>query len=143
MSLPEVLPALQQGTIDGVNSVLGVFVAFRYHDAAPNLLDTALWPINSLSLVSKVWFDKLPSDLQKAVLDAGRQTQMRTNKWEQEFTKTLDAKWREMGGQIHVLPPEDLAKMRDLLQSVGDDVSKDQPPVLDLLKKVRAVAAKH
>src|SRR5262245_40244716 len=30
MSLPEVLPALQQGTIDGVNSVLGFFVAFRY-----------------------------------------------------------------------------------------------------------------
>jgi TRAP-type C4-dicarboxylate transport system, periplasmic component len=28
MSLPEVLPALQQGTIDGVNSVLGVFVPF-------------------------------------------------------------------------------------------------------------------
>ena len=41
MSLPEVLPALQQGTIDGVNSVLGVFVAFRYYDAAPNLVDTA------------------------------------------------------------------------------------------------------
>ena len=34
MSLPEVLPALQQGTIDGVNSVLGVFVTFRYYDAA-------------------------------------------------------------------------------------------------------------
>ena len=42
MSLPEVLPALQQGTIDGVNSVLGVFVAFRYYDAAPNMVDTAL-----------------------------------------------------------------------------------------------------
>ena len=50
MSLPEVLPALQQGTIDGVNSVLGVFVAFRYHDAAQNLVDTALWPISSSGL---------------------------------------------------------------------------------------------
>jgi len=97
----------------------------------------------SLGVVSKVWLDKLPPDLQKAVIDTGRQTQMRTHKWEQDFTKTLDAKWQEMGGQIHVLPAEDLAKMRDLLQSVGDDVSKDQPPVLDLLKKVRAVAAKH
>ena len=65
MSLPEVLPALQQGTIDGVNSVLGVFVAFRYHDAAPHLVDTALWPIMSLGLVSKVWFDRLPPDLQE------------------------------------------------------------------------------
>ena len=33
--------------------------------------------------------------------------------------------------------------MATLLQSVGDDVSKDQPAVLETLKKVRAVAAKH
>ena len=71
MSLPEVLPALQQGTIDGVNSVLGVFVAFRYHDAATNLVDTALWPILSVSLISKVWFDRLPPDLKKIVLETG------------------------------------------------------------------------
>src|SRR4029453_11199523 len=51
VSRPEGLPALQQGTIDGVNSVLGVFVAFRYYDAAPTLVDTALWPILSVALV--------------------------------------------------------------------------------------------
>jgi len=33
--------------------------------------------------------------------------------------------------------------MSDMLKSVGDDVSSDQPAVVDLLKKVRAVAAKH
>jgi hypothetical protein len=33
--------------------------------------------------------------------------------------------------------------MADMLRSVGDDVSKDQPGVLDTLKKVRAVAAKY
>jgi hypothetical protein len=33
--------------------------------------------------------------------------------------------------------------MADLLRSVGDDVSKDQPAVVELLQKVRAVAAKH
>ena len=46
MSLPEVLPALQQGTIDGVNSVLGVFVAFRYYDAC--LLYTSPSPRDGL-----------------------------------------------------------------------------------------------
>jgi hypothetical protein len=33
--------------------------------------------------------------------------------------------------------------MADLLNSVGDDVSKDQPAVSEMLKRVRAVAAKH
>ena len=82
MSLPEVLPALQQGTIDGVNSVLGVFVAFRYYDAAPQLVDTALWPILSLGLVSKIWFDRLPPDLKKIVLETGSKIEPELAKWQ-------------------------------------------------------------
>jgi TRAP-type C4-dicarboxylate transport system substrate-binding protein len=93
--------------------------------------------------VSKVWLDKLPPDLRKIVVDTGRETQMRTHKWEQDFTKQVAKTWVEMGGQLHTLPPEDLAKMADLLRSVGDDVSKDQPAVLSTLQKVRAIAAKH
>lgn len=143
MPLNEVLPALQRGVIDGTMSGNSVFIAFKFNDVVKVITVTNDTMLVSLGVVSKVWLDKLPPDLQRAVIDTGRQTQMRTHKWEQDFTKTLDAKWQEMGGQIHVLPAEDLAKMRDLLQSVGDDVSKDQPPVLDLLKKVRAVAAKH
>ena len=34
MTLGEVLPALQQGTIDGVNSGMPVFVSLKYYDAA-------------------------------------------------------------------------------------------------------------
>ena len=71
MSLGEVLPALHQGTIDGVNSGIPVFVAFKYYDGATNLLDTHLWAIVTLNLVSKVWYDRLPADLKKAVMDAG------------------------------------------------------------------------
>jgi TRAP-type C4-dicarboxylate transport system substrate-binding protein len=143
MPLNEVLPALQRGVIDGTMSGNSVFIAFKFNDVVKVITVTNDTMLVSLAVVSKVWLDKLPPDLRKAVIDTGRQTQVRTHKWEQDFTKTLDAKWKEMGGQIHPLPPEDLAKMRELLQSVGDDVSKDQPPVLDLLKKVRAVAAKH
>ena len=43
MSLPEVVPALQQGTIDAVSSAIPVYVAFRYQDVAPHVVDTALW----------------------------------------------------------------------------------------------------
>jgi hypothetical protein len=48
-----------------------------------------------------------------------------------------------MGGELHTLPADDLAKMKELLTSVGDDVSKDQPAVLEELNRVRAIAAKH
>ena len=143
MPLNEVLPSLQRGVIDGTMSGTSIFVAFKFNDVVKVVTVTNDTMLVSLAVASKVWLDKLPADLRKMVIDVGRQTQVKTHKWEQQFSKTLEAKWKEMGGQMHTLPPEDLAKMKTLLGSVGDDVSKDQPAVLELLKKVRAVAAKH
>ena len=115
MPLNEVLPSLQRGVIDGTMSGTSVFVAFKFNDVVKIITVTNDTMLVSLAMVSKVWLDKLPPDLRKIVVDVGRETQVRTHKWEQEFSKTLEAKWEEMGGQMHTLPPEDLAKMKTLL----------------------------
>ena len=143
LPLNEVLPSLQRGVIDGTMSGTSVFVSFKFNDVVKVITITNDTMLVSLAVVSKIWLDKLPPDLRKAVIDVGHQTQVATHKWEQDFSKTLEKKWVEMGGQMHTLPAEDLAKMKALLASVGDDVSKDQPAVLATLKKVREVAAKH
>ncbi len=143
LPLNEVLPSLQRGVIDGTMSGTAIFVAFKFNDAVKTITVTNDTMLVSFAAVSKLWLDKLPGDLQKAVIDTGFDMQAKTHAWEVEFSKGLDKTWTEMGGEIRPLPPEDLAKMAELLNSVGDDVSKDQPEVLDMLKKVRAVAAKH
>ena len=81
MSLGEVLPALHQGTIDGSNSGMPVFVSFKYYDGAPNMIDTHLWAIVAINLVSKVWYDRLPADLKQAVLDAAAKVEPENHKW--------------------------------------------------------------
>ena len=82
-------------------------------------------------MVSKVWLDKLPPDLQKMVIDVGHETQVQAPpRGSRSSPRAWTRNGQEMGGQMHMLPPEDLAKMKALLQSVGDDVSKDQPAVL-------------
>ena len=143
MPLNEVLPSLQRGVIDGTMSGTSVFVSMKFNDVVKVITITNDTMLVSLAVVSKVWLDKLPPDLRKMVVDVGLQTQVRAHKWEQDFSKGLEKTWAGMGGQIHTLPAEDLARMRTLLASVGDDVSKDQPAVLETLKKVREIAAKH
>ncbi len=44
---------------------------------------------------------------------------------------------------MHTLPADDLAKMKTLLDPVGDEATKNQPAVHDMLQMVRAAAAKH
>jgi TRAP-type C4-dicarboxylate transport system substrate-binding protein len=143
MPLSEVMPALSQGAIDGTISGLSVFVAFKMNDLVKVITVTNDTMLVSLAVVSQVWLDKLPPDLRKVVLDTGRTVQSKAQDWQVEFTKQLANDWTKVGGEIHMLPPEDLAKMKTLLGTVGDEVTKNQPAMHDLLEKVRAIAARH
>jgi TRAP-type C4-dicarboxylate transport system substrate-binding protein len=143
MPLSEVMPALSQGTIDGTISGLSVFVGFKMNNLVKTITVTNDTFLVSLAVVSQAWLDKLPPDLRKAVIDVGQEVQPKAQAWEVDFTKQLADDWVKMGGQVHVLPPEDLAKMKTLLDSVGDELTKDQPAVHELLLTVRAAAAKH
>jgi TRAP-type C4-dicarboxylate transport system substrate-binding protein len=143
MPLSEVVPALDQGTIDGTISGISIFVAFKMNDLLKTLTVTNDTFINSIAVVSKPWLDKLPPDLQKVVLDSGAAVQGKTQQWEFDFSKKLEGDWTALGGSVHKLPADDLAKLKTLLGPVADDVTKSQPAVHDMLQMVREAAAKH
>jgi TRAP-type C4-dicarboxylate transport system substrate-binding protein len=141
MSLQEVLPALQQGTIDGVNSVLGVFVAFRYHDAAQNLLDTELWAINSLALVSRIFYDRLPPDLQKTVLETGQRIEPELAKWQIERIASDTKAWAERGGKTVKLSPEEQQEAVRRVSASAQAVVAKSAPLKDLYDRLKTIAA--
>ena len=80
MPLSEVVPALDQGTIDGTISGLSVFVAFKMNDLVKVVTVTNDTFIISISVVSKPWLDTLPPDLQKIVIDSRRRPCRRRRK---------------------------------------------------------------
>jgi len=143
MPLSEVVPALDQGTIDGTISGLSIFVAFKMNDLIKVITVTNDTYINSIAVVSSTWLDTLPPDLKKIVIDSGAAVQGKTQQWEFDFSKKLAGDWAALGGTVHTLPADDLAKMKTLLDPVADEVTKDQPAVHDMLQMVRAAAAKH
>jgi TRAP-type C4-dicarboxylate transport system substrate-binding protein len=143
MPLSEVVPALDQGTIDGTISGLSVFVSFKMNDLLKVVTVTNDTFIISIAVVSKPWLDTLPPDLQKIVIDSGATVQAKAQQWEVDFTKKLQDDWAAVGGTVHTLSAADLAQMKTLLDPVGDAVTKDQPAVHDMLQMVRAAAAKN
>lgn len=143
LPLNEVMPSLQRGVIDGTMSGTPVFVSFKMNDVVKTITVTNDTMLISMAMVSKAWLDKLPPDLRKMVIDVGRETQVKTSAFAKEFNQTTDKAWQDLGGTIHTISAADQTRMAELLKTVGDDVSKDQPPVLEMLQKVRAVAAKH
>jgi C4-dicarboxylate-binding protein DctP len=141
MALPEVLPALQQGTIDGVNSVKGVFVAFKYHDAAPNLLDTQLWALVSITLVSKAWYDRLPADLQKAVRETGSKIEPELDKWQIARIAADTKAWTDRGGKIAKLAAGEQQEAVRRVTAAIQPILDKSAPLKEFYNKVKAGAA--
>jgi len=144
MPLSEVTPALDQGTIDGTISGLSVFFSMKWIDLIKTITITNDTYIVAMAVVSKPWLDTLPPDLQKVVIDAGAKVQDQAQKWQIDFSGQLEQDWvSKLGGTIRHIPPDEVAALHKLLDPVGDDVTRDQPAVHDMLQMVRAAAAKH
>lgn len=142
MALPETLPALQQGTIDGVTSVVGVFNAFRYYDTAPYILDTKLWALISTAQISKVWYDKLPPDLQKAVKDVGSKIEPELHKWQLARIEADRANWTKNNGKFASLPAAEQADAeKRVTESLAPMFAKDAN-LKSFYDKMKAIAAK-
>jgi TRAP-type C4-dicarboxylate transport system substrate-binding protein len=140
MSLGEVLPAIQQGTIDGVNSALPVYLAFKYADVAPHLLDTHLWAIVSLGLVSKVWYDRLPPDLQKAVRDSVDKVEPELVKWTIERAEINSKAWAAAGGKTYSLSSAEQQEAERRVAAAVQPILAKNAPLKAFYDKVKAGA---
>ena len=109
MSLGDVLPALQQGAIDGAVASTAIFTAFHYQDAA-KYADRDR-PARDLRIVeiSKKWYDTLPADLQQIIEKTAareRDGQSSGRRNHRQFTQGLD----RYGGELISLPPDEQAR---------------------------------
>jgi len=142
MSLPEVVPALQQGTIDAVSSAMPVYVAFRYYDVAPHVVDTALWMLTSTSMVSKIFYDKLPADLQKIVMETGVKLEPAIHKWQVERIKNDRKMWAERGGKAVRLSAAEQADAEKRVKAAVGNVLERNAPSKELYDQLKAISDK-
>ncbi|HTV35901.1 MAG TPA: TRAP transporter substrate-binding protein [Xanthobacteraceae bacterium] len=141
MTLGDVLPAIQQGAIDGAVLAVTVDTTMRYYDAAKYITDTGQPFIFSMAFISKKWFDALPKDLQNIVdTDAGKAA-AEVNPWAADFYKTEAQVWAQHG-EIIKLPANEQAEMMKTLETVGHDVASRKPE-LEQAYEVFAAAAKR
>ena len=140
MTLGEVLPAIQQGTIDGANSGLPVFLAFKYHDAAPYQIDTHLWALVTLGVVSKPWFDKLPADLQKAVRDAAAKVEPELVKWSVAKAETDGKTWAAAGGKTAKLSDAEQAEAVKKADAAMQPILNKNAGLKEIYGKLKAAA---
>lgn len=64
-----------------------------------------------MAVVSKRWFDTLPTDLQAMVLATADEVGTEINPWEVDFLARQRRVWVERGGEVDVFSPSDKMEM--------------------------------
>ena len=140
LTLGDVLPAIQQGAIDGAVAAVPVFTNMQFQDAAKYVTETGQPAIFILVTVNKKWFTTLPPDLQKIVQDDAAKEDAAINPWATDYDEKARGVWTGKGGELISLPPEEQSSMMEGLASVGEDVSKKKPAVAAAYQIVTAAA---
>src|SRR3954462_11353690 len=141
----EALQAIASGAIDGNRTGMTLFVAFKYYDVvkyATQVEGDAF--IFSEFAVGKNWFNKLPKDEQKLILDAAAAVEPGLNDFTTELNRKAEGAWKEHGAELIHITGADQAEFEKRMRSVGEDVVKQNPRIKDayelMVQRAKATA---
>ena len=143
MTLGDVLPALQQGTLDGTLTTMTIYTTMHYYDVGKYVIETDQPYVNSIGVMSKKWVDGLPADLQKVVRDSGEKVTKEITPFVKEFFADQEKIFVSKGGTISKLPKAEHDAMIAKVSSIGDDLSKSKPALNEAVKAMFASAARN
>lgn len=142
MPLDQVAPALQQGAIDGIITTIVTATPLKYYSEAPYDLAANPSYLGTVAVLSKTWFERLPPELQKVLVDDGPRVAHDLTPYTTSFLSSAEKQWIAGGGKINRLSPADEKMMIEKLKPVGPDVFKDKPAVKQMYDQLLAAIAR-
>jgi TRAP-type transport system periplasmic protein len=142
MTLGDVIPAIQQGAIDGAIGGIVVWTPMHFQDTAKYVTETGQPAVYAIVEISKTWYDSLPADLQKLIDDDAAKEQAAIGPVANDIVNKARKGWTDTGGELISLPADEQADMMKTFASVGADVSKTKPLLNDAYQIVTETAQK-
>ncbi len=127
MPFGDIVPALQRGIIDGVRSSIVATGAIKVHTVVKNITVTDEATIPVVSMVSRKFYEKLPSDLQAAVLEVGKEMEPYMLKVVQKSEANGEQMWIDGGATIYRLSEAERRNLLDIGRGVTETVLGGNP----------------
>src|SRR5580704_1546627 len=140
MSPSDVLPAIQQGSLDGSVAGVELLSGLHFYDAAKYITMTNHAAIFYVVELSKKWYDTLPADLQQIVEKDASDLSASFNPRAIEIENAAIKTWTDNNGELIKLPPDEQAEMLKEMSGAAVAVSKEKPALADAYKIVTDAA---
>ena len=140
MTLADVVPAMQQGAIDGAVGGIVVWTPMHFNDAAKYVTETGQPAVFVVIEVNKEWYESLPPDLQKIVDDDAAAQQAAIAPVASEIVSKTRKGWTDNGGELIDLPPDEQAEMMKTFSGTVAQVAEAKPSLNEAYKTVSEAA---
>jgi TRAP-type transport system periplasmic protein len=140
MTLADVVPALQQGAVDGAVGGIVVWTPMHFNDAAKYVTETGQPAVFVMIEVNKAWYDALPPDLQKIVDSDAAAEQTAIAPVAQDIVEKARKGWTATGGELISLPAAEQNQMMKTFSDAVAEVAKAKPPLAQAYQVVSDAA---
>jgi len=140
MTLADVVPAMQQGTIDGAVGGIVVWTPMHFSDAAKYVTETGQPAVFVMAEVNKAWYEALPADLRKIVDDDAAAQQKAIGPVAEDIVGKARKGWVAGGGELIDLPAAEQAQMMTTFADVVAGVAKEKPALYEAYKVISDAA---
>jgi C4-dicarboxylate-binding protein DctP len=129
---------LQRGTINGSVTSITNYVERKLYEVAPHAIFLPMMTVHTYVAMNKKFFDGLPANQQKAIVDASEAIEARTA---QIALKALKEDTDEARRKATLYTPTtaEMNLWKAGMQNIWEDVAKTDKDVSDGLKKIRAM----
>jgi len=138
MDVPELYTALQQGTIDGLESAPQFFEMGKYYEVAKNLFMQPKGAEVTIFMMNKKWLDDLPDGLSEVVIKSAQEIQSVVEQNSKDSQTAAIEKMKAAGLEVQEASPELEAQLKAATESVHQKFLEENPdakPIYDNLKQ--------
>lgn len=143
MTLGDVLPALQNGSIDGALLANTILTAFKYQDTAKHAIYLPSWPTVAAAIVNKAWLSKLTPEFRSIVAEEARKADAAALAWGSAEVARSREQFAASGGANAEL---DAGQKRQFTSEVSQAMAPaltKQPELNEDYKTLLAAAQRH
>jgi C4-dicarboxylate-binding protein DctP len=142
MPLGEVMPAMQNKTVDAFSAALVVFVAFKYYDVTKDLTQLPASFLIASGLVNRNFMKSL-GDLEPMVREEARKAEDVFVHGAVADVNKLRGAWQKNGGQIIELPAPEAKRYLELTTSPLPSILASNPQLKEDYEALKAAANRN
>ena len=141
MPFPEGYQSLQKGVVNASMQSSSMMIMFKLNEVADYVVRGYLIPASLIIAINMDVYKKMPQNLQKIIVDTGKQQQIETNNFfiniAQKNTQTLE----EMGVKVYHLPKAERDRWAKKVEPYCNKLLEDMGPDFASVVKKAAVKA--